>query len=103
MCSFGARKGGWRNISGSIAGFTLGGFNPIQKHLSYRVGERLALQDRQRITAMARRIAAIQELAQVADEHLAAAEAAPLELPVAVAAWQASVRSAVGRSSPSRV
>ena len=74
--------GGWRNMGGTVSGaFTLGGYNPIPKHLSYFVGERLTFDDRRRVTAMARRIAALRELAREADAHFRAAEANPLELP----------------------
>ncbi len=73
--------GGWRNMGGTASGaFTLGGYNPIRKHLSYFVGERLMFDDRRRVTAMARRIAALRELAREADAHFHAASAAPLEL-----------------------
>ena len=71
--------GGWRSLPAGINDFTLGGFNPIRKHLSYFVGKRLSFADRRRVTGMARRIGAIQELAQAADAHFAAAESAPLE------------------------
>ena len=73
--------GGWRNMGGAASEFTLGGYNPIRKHLSYFVGKRLTFDDRRRVTAMARRIAAIRELTREADAHFRAAEAAPLELP----------------------
>ena len=70
---------GWRDISTDIANFTLGGFNPIRKHLSYFIGERLTFTDRRRVTEMARRIAAIQELTHTADTHFHTAAVAPLE------------------------
>ena len=73
--------GGWRNMGGAASDFTLGGYNPIRKHLSYLVGERLTFTDRRRVTAMARRIVALQGLAREADAHFHAASAAPLELP----------------------
>ncbi len=70
---------GWRNISSDIVNFTLGGFSPILKHLSYFKGQRLTFADRHYVTQMARRIAAIQELAHTADCHFHNAAAAPLE------------------------
>lgn len=71
--------GGWRNMGGAD-GFTLGGYNPIRKHLSYLVDEPLTFTDRRRVTAMARRIVALRTLAREADAHFLAARAAPLEL-----------------------
>ncbi len=71
--------GGWRHISDDILSFTLGGWNPIRKHLSYWVGEQLTHASRRRVTTMARRIVAIQQLTQAANVHFAAAEADPLE------------------------
>ena len=70
---------GWRNISTDITDFTLGGFNPILKHLSYFIDKPLRHSDRRRVTNMARRIAAIQELIDTADIHFYAAAAEPLE------------------------
>lgn len=72
-------KEGWRNLSKEIHEFELGGFHPISKHLSYLVKQKLTSDDRLRITYMARRIVAIQELGPEADTHLDNASKSPLE------------------------
>lgn len=70
---------GWRNFTKAIHEFELGGFRPISKHLSYFVKQKLTSDDRLRITYMARRIVAIQELGPEADAHFDNATRAPLE------------------------
>ena len=70
---------GWRNVPAEAMGSTLGGFNPIPKHLSYFIGKVLVFEERRRVTEMARRLAAIRELSQAANIHFVAAKAAPLE------------------------
>ena len=74
-----AENEGWRNIPPDVLDFRLGGFRPIQKHLSYFKDQPLTLEHRQLVTKMARRIVAILALASEADAHFVAAKASPLE------------------------
>lgn len=70
---------GWRNIPGEIWGYPLGGFPPIAKWLSYRVGHQLSVADREVVMLLARRVAAIRDLAEQGAAVFAAATAAPIE------------------------
>ena len=76
---FWSEDGGWRNIPPEAINFSLGGFTPIQKHLSYFKGETLTLLHRQTVTKMVRRIVSTLALAPAADALFQAAKAAPLE------------------------
>ncbi len=70
---------GWRNVSAQVSEFTLGGFNPVGKHLSFFLAQPLTFAHRRKVTDMLRRIAAIEQLSHTADAHFAAAEVSPLE------------------------
>ena len=76
---FWSEDGGWRNVPPEAINFSLGGFAPIQKHLSYFKGETLTLSHRQTVTKMVRRIVSTLALAPAADAFFQAAKAAPLE------------------------
>lgn len=58
---------GWRNIPVEIWDYYLGGFQPISKRLSYRVGTVLTAQDREDIMHLARRLKALRALEPEAD------------------------------------
>ncbi len=70
---------GWRTVPKEITEYSLGGWSPVEKYLSYFVGETLTLETRRRVTIMVRRIAELRRLETVADAHFAAAKSDPLE------------------------
>lgn len=69
---------GWRNIPDHIWNYRLGGFNPISKMLSYRVGMTLSDNDRELVMKLARRIQALINLESKADVLYQAAHDQPL-------------------------
>ena len=75
-----AGNAGWRNVPDSITDYSLGGWNPIRKHLSYFVNRPLELEDRRRITSMACRIAELNRIAKTADSHFRIAKDKPLDV-----------------------
>jgi hypothetical protein len=70
---------GWRNVPDELWDFSVCGFRPLPKWLSYYVGDELTVADREAFTKLARRIAAIKALATEADAVFAAAVKAPLD------------------------
>lgn len=73
-------ENGWRNIPEGTWDLYLGGFQPISKRLSYRVGSPLSAQDRSEIMHLARRLHALRLLEQEANEVYELALQSPLEL-----------------------
>lgn len=71
--------GAWRNVPDGAWELRLGGFQPISKWLSYRVGQLLTAKDRQYVTHLVRRLAAIEALFDEANAIYRRTAAAPLD------------------------
>lgn len=71
--------GAWRNIPAAVWEYQLGGFAPLTKVLSYRVGSVLTATDRHHVMHLARRLQALHDLQAEADGVFEAAHADPLD------------------------
>ena len=76
----------WRSVPQQVQDFTICGFRPLSKWLSYRIGLPLTVSDRGQFILLTRRVKAILDLAESADELFALAAAAPLEAMVSAEA-----------------
>ncbi len=70
---------GWRNVPAELWDYSVCGFRPLSKWLSYCVQRPLSVAEREEFTKLARRIAATLLLSNDADRLFAAASAQPLE------------------------